>query len=132
MKGKYLITTDNWFLGPDGQEYAGVWGEVEVVKTLDLWGFEPHRPSQNWFLKVGTEDNHVFIAGCQIHYAVKSEARPNPGRIKFSFGDGEKERQTKIYFAEDNSTVQEEPQFPEDKHNDIGFMNIFRKDKPEV
>ena len=32
MKGKYLITTDNWFIAPDRGNYRAVWGEVEVLK----------------------------------------------------------------------------------------------------
>lgn len=31
MKGKYLITTDAWFIAPDGQQYKAVWGDVEIV-----------------------------------------------------------------------------------------------------
>lgn len=76
MKGKYLITTDNWFYGPDGKQYRGVWGEVEIVDDAIL-GIKTNVRSSNWFAKVGTDDNHVIIAGCQIHYAVKCENEPN-------------------------------------------------------
>ena len=33
--------------------------------------------STNWFIQVGCEENHVIVAGCQIHYAVKSKNKPN-------------------------------------------------------
>jgi hypothetical protein len=46
MKGKYLITTDNWFVAPDG-----------------------------------SEENHIIIAGCQIHYAVKCD-KPHSSDIE--------------------------------------------------
>jgi hypothetical protein len=71
MKGNYLITTDNWFYAPDGQLYRSVFGNVEILKDSIL-GVETNRNSTNWFLKVGTDENHVIIAGCQIHYAVKT------------------------------------------------------------
>lgn len=75
MTGKYLITTDNYFLAPNGQHFQGVWGEVEIL-TDDILGVKTNRMSTNWFAKVGTAENHVIIAGCQIHYAVKCEERP--------------------------------------------------------
>lgn len=30
MTGKYLITTDAWFIAPDGKQYRAVWGEVMI------------------------------------------------------------------------------------------------------
>ena len=78
MKGKYLITTDNWFAAPDGEMYRSVWGEVEVVGDGVL-GIETNSRSTNWFVKVGSEENHVIVAGCQVHYAVKSDSEPVSG-----------------------------------------------------
>lgn len=75
MKGKYLITTDAFFTAPDGRSYDAVWGEVEVLEDSYL-GIKTNRNSSNWYLKVGNEDNHVLIAGCQIHYAVKCNEPP--------------------------------------------------------
>ena len=75
MKGKYLITTDAWFIAPDGHSYKAAWGEVEIVEDKFL-GISTNRNSSNWYAKVGTEDNHIIIAGCQIHYACKCEKRP--------------------------------------------------------
>lgn len=75
MKGKYLITTDAWFIAPDGKDYKAVWGEVEVVGD-EVLGIKTNMRSTNWYVKVGTEENHVIVAGCQMHYAVKTEKKP--------------------------------------------------------
>lgn len=80
MKGKYLITTDAWFVAPDGISYKSVWGEVEITED-DFLGVKTNRNSSNWYAKVGSDENHVIIAGCQIHYAVKCEKRPNTDRV---------------------------------------------------
>ena len=91
MKGRYIVTTDNWFNAPDGQQYRAVWGEVEIVEDTIL-GIKTNRNSSNWFAKVGNEDNHVIIAGCQIHYAVKCESKPKTKgekRVEFSQTKGE-------------------------------------------
>ena len=78
MTGKYLITTDNWFIAPDGKQYRSVWGEVEVIEDTFL-GLKTNRNSTNWYVKVGSEVNHMIVAGCQIHYAIKCENKPNVG-----------------------------------------------------
>lgn len=72
MKGKYLITTHNWFTAPDGKQYSAVFGDVEIVPDTFL-GIKTNRQSANWYAKVGTDDKHVIIAGCQIMYAVKTD-----------------------------------------------------------
>ena len=76
MKGKYLITTDAWFLAPDGKNYKAVWGEVEIIEDSFL-GLKTNRNSSNWFARVGNENNHVIVAGCQIHYAIRCEDKPD-------------------------------------------------------
>jgi len=78
MKGKHLITTDGWFFGPDGRQYRAVWGEVEILGD-EVLGVKTNRNASNWYAKVGTEGNHVIVAGCQIHYALRCEAEPAPG-----------------------------------------------------
>lgn len=72
---KYLITTDGWFFAPDGQNYRAVWGEAEYVTTKEAMGFNPIR-STNWFVKVGKGEGSILVAGCQIHYAVRSDKKP--------------------------------------------------------
>ena len=81
MKGKYLITTDAWFYGADGKQYKSVWGEVEIVSDAVL-GIKTNVRSSNWFAKIGTENNHIVVAGCQIHYAVKCEICPNLSEVE--------------------------------------------------
>jgi len=76
MKGKYLITSDSWFLAPDGQEYRGAWGEIEILED-NILGLKTNRNSTNWYAKIGSEEKHVIIAGCQIHYAVKCSITPS-------------------------------------------------------
>lgn len=104
MKGKYLITTDDWFIAPDGQQYKAAWGNVEIVNDTIL-GIKTNARSTNWFAKVGNDEKHIIIAGCQIHYAVKAEEKPNEYRAHDWTADaanGLKEYYTncKIYFAE--------------------------------
>lgn len=103
MTGKYLITTDAWFYGPDGKQYRSVWGEVKMVSDAIL-GIKTNVRSSNWFAKVGTEENHVIVAGCQIHYAVKSETKPNNDLTDdYNIEAGEVKnykRPTSIYIAE--------------------------------
>lgn len=47
MKGKYLITTDNWFIAPDGKSYRAVWGEAHTMTAVEALGVEPNRDSAN-------------------------------------------------------------------------------------
>ena len=76
MEGKYLITTDAWFTAPDGNDYRAAWGTVEILSD-NILGVKTNARSANWFAKIGSEEKHVIIAGCQIHYAVKSKERPS-------------------------------------------------------
>lgn len=78
---KYLITTDNWFFAPDGKQYKAVWGKVAILPDSIL-GVKTNTKSTNWYARVGNNANHVIIAGCQIHYAVRCEKKPNQGSFK--------------------------------------------------
>ena len=103
MTGKYLITTDNWFIAPDGKQYKAAWGEVEILEDGFL-GLKTNRNATNWFAKVGSKDNHIIIAGCQIHYAVRCEKEPIVSDVKdyhtdASVGCKEFKRPTQIYLA---------------------------------
>lgn len=75
MKGKYLITTNNWFIAPDGKTYRAVWGEVVIVEDTIL-GVKTNRNSVNWYAKIGSDEKHAIIAGCQINYAIRCEKQP--------------------------------------------------------
>ena len=101
--GKYLITCDNWFYAPDGQNYIAAWGEVTIIPDTAL-GIKTNARSANWYARVGTEDNHVIIAGCQIHYAVRCEERPSKdGPVHEETHEGQAislQRSSRIYFTE--------------------------------
>ena len=103
-KGKYLVTSDNWFLAPDGQEYRSAWGEVFILEDGYVLGIKTNAKSTNWYVQVGIGDKHVLMAGCQIHFAVKSNERPSrdgcvservtsSGTVSGTLG-------SRIYFAE--------------------------------
>lgn len=77
MKGNYLITTDAWFIAPDGKNYKSVWGEVKLFDDNEILGIKTNAKATNWYALVGTSENHIIIAGCQIHYAVKCKEQPN-------------------------------------------------------
>lgn len=63
---KALVTTDAWFIAPDGREYRHAFGTVEgIFGDKDTLGIATNRNSTNWYLKIGC----LVIAGCQIHYA---------------------------------------------------------------
>ena len=72
---KYLISTDNWFVAPNGEQYNAVWGKATYTTTKESMGFNPVR-STNWFVKVGESENSILIAGCQIHYAIRTDKKP--------------------------------------------------------
>jgi hypothetical protein len=76
---KVLITTLNWFVGPDGKHYKAVWGTLkgihEAGKTL---GFIPNRAHANWFLEVGS----MTIMGCQATYVQLHNDKPNTERVQ--------------------------------------------------
>lgn len=96
MRGKYLITTDAWFYAPNGCQYRSVWGEVEIVSDAIL-GIKTNVRSSNWFAKIGTEKNHVIVAGCQIHYAVKSDKKPETISTNIIVTDGIRKTEERLY-----------------------------------
>ena len=64
-----LITTDNWFTAPDGEQYKAVYGEIKgIIHDYELLGIKTNRHSTNWYLQIG----EMVIAGCQIYYAIKT------------------------------------------------------------
>ena len=100
---KYLITTDNWFIAPDGDTCRAVWGTCYSKNIREVFGFEPSRPSTNWYLEVGGNGKEMILAGCQIHYAVRCEEIPNDRLREVMFNDKDTEIPTKasrIYIAE--------------------------------
>lgn len=103
MTGKYLITTSEFFIAPDGKEYKAVWGEVKISDD-SLLGIKTNRGSTNWYAIVGQGDKQMVVAGCQIHYAIKCPSLPNTDPAT-SWNTNEKginkyERPTMIYITE--------------------------------
>lgn len=67
---KVIITTDNWFYAPDGVQYRAAFGTIKGVKSAEeTLGIVPNAKSTNWYVELG----NMIIAGCQIHYVVKTE-----------------------------------------------------------
>lgn len=66
----FLITVDNWFYGPDGKQYRGVFGTVKGVRTAEeTLGIRPNGRSTNWYIEIG----NIVVAGCQIHYVLRTD-----------------------------------------------------------
>lgn len=65
-----LITVDNWFHAPDGNQYRAVWGKLKGIMTAEqTLGIRPNGRSTNWYIEIG----NMIVAGCQVHYAIKSD-----------------------------------------------------------
>ena len=103
MEGKFLVTTNQWFMAPDGQMYQSVWGNVQIVSDSIL-GVKTNARSANWYAKIGPDDSFIIVAGCQIFYAVKCEQRPFDGPCLMDERvDGTNvnyETRTRIFFTE--------------------------------
>jgi hypothetical protein len=64
---RYLLTTSEWFYGPDGKKYKAVFGVVHGIhKAEEYLPAKPSRTSENWFINIG----NMTIAGCQVKYGV--------------------------------------------------------------
>lgn len=105
MKGKYLITTDKFFVAPDGVTYSAAWGDVKILGDESIMGIKTNRQSANWYAIVGGNGKEIVIAGCQIFYAVKCEKKPNTDEVHdwYNGSDGhvvDTIRPTRIYIAE--------------------------------
>ena len=67
---KYLITCDNWFIAPDGDQYKSAFGTFkEIHNDFEALGIKTNRGSANWFVEIG----NIMIAGCQIHYVTRTD-----------------------------------------------------------
>ncbi|MBP9871578.1 MAG: hypothetical protein KBC53_08815 [Nitrosomonas sp.] len=67
---KVLVTTDNWFFAPDGLQYRSVFGTFKAIRTdQDTLGIKTNIRGANWYAEIG----NMTIAGCQIHYAIKTD-----------------------------------------------------------
>jgi hypothetical protein len=100
---KALVTVDQFFLAPDGRYYRGVFGTVKGVRTAEeTLGVKPNGRSTNWYLEIG----NVTVAGCQVHYAVRTEACNNAPivedwTVSSEHGMRIYERPNAVYFADE-------------------------------
>ena len=77
----YLITTLNWFVAPDGEEYRAIFGKVAGILTdEETLGVKTNRGSTNWYVSIG----NMMVAGCQANYAIKTD-KVNPGNSKYNW-----------------------------------------------
>jgi hypothetical protein len=100
---RYLITTDDWFFAPDGEQYKSVWGTCSILNIKEIFGFDPLRPSTNWYVFVGSINSHVIIAGCRVHYAVRCEQKPKSNFEGKSYTDKDNNLSysaNRIFYAE--------------------------------
>ena len=70
---KYLINSDSWFICPNGRQYRAAFGVIEILDDSTL-GIKTNRNASNWFVKIGSNESHIIIAGCQIHHAIRCES----------------------------------------------------------
>lgn len=66
---KYLVTTCDWFMAPDGKQYKSAFGTLKGIYTdQETLGIKTNRGSTNWYLSLG----NILIAGCQVFYCIKT------------------------------------------------------------
>ena len=101
MEGNYLITTDAWFIAPNGKQYKAAWGNVKIMED-NILGIKTNKGSTNWYAKIGSNNNHIIIAGCQIQYAILCDKKPNIGMIEETNTESlaKYNRETLIYIAQ--------------------------------
>jgi hypothetical protein len=95
-----LVTCSNWFYAPNGQTYRAVFGTLNGIRTAkETLGIEPQRPSTNWYLDIGC----MVIAGCQVHYVIRTATCNLNGADSWSEHEGkvvEAYRPSAIYNAD--------------------------------
>lgn len=65
-----LATLDNYFFTPDGKQYRAVFSKVRAISgDQETLGIKTNARSTNWYATIGD----MTIAGCQIHYVVKTD-----------------------------------------------------------
>lgn len=97
---KVLITCNDWFFAPDGANYKAVFGTVKgIFSSEETLGVRTNARSTNWYVEVG----NMTIAGCQIHYVIKTNAYNSGGALTWDNAGGETktfERPCSIYNAD--------------------------------
>jgi len=100
LTGNYLISTDDWFFAPDGQQYKAVWGKAQVLSDEDGLGIKTNERSTNWYVFVGDDEKGMIVAGCQVHYAVLCKNRPSNADCLMDRDGMEYSTSSRIYFAQ--------------------------------
>ena len=103
---KALVTTDNWFIAPNGENYRAAFGTVRAIRNDEQsLGIRTNAKSTNWYLELG----NMLIAGCQIHYVIATPTAITTGSIKTwketQGGANEYERPTSIYNADQDASA---------------------------
>lgn len=97
---KVLVSTDSWFFAPDGRQYRAVYGRVTQVSDSKVTlGIQTNSRSTNWYIMVG----NILIAGCQVHYVIKTDDCNTSDFRNFEVKDGEVKhfwQPTSIYSAD--------------------------------
>ena len=99
-----LITSDGWFVAPDGSHYRSVFGTVKgVYDSESVLGVRTNAKSTNWYVGIGD----MLLAGCQIHYAIKCKReRVNFGKATDNYVHEGKEVEqlvkSRIYDADES------------------------------
>ena len=71
---KVLITTNEWFYAPDGQQYRAVFGTFNGIKSQeDVLGIKANRGTAGYSIEIG----NMIISGCQINYITKTDECSN-------------------------------------------------------
>ena len=71
LNENYLITSNNWFVAPDGKQYKSVWGKVTgVFDDGETLGIKTNDKSTNWYIVIG----NMIIAGCQVFFVIQTDS----------------------------------------------------------
>ena len=102
-----LVTCNDWFYAPDGSSYKAVFGTLKGIHTSEeTLGIKTNARSTNWYAEVGD----TTIAGCQIHYVVKTDKcnfGPAPAWDTANGNIVTFERPSSIYNANANEATQD-------------------------
>jgi hypothetical protein len=98
---KYLLTTDNWFMAPNGSMCNAVFGTVTAIESdSGTLGIATNRHSTNWYVIIG----NMAIAGCQLHYAIQTNSCTKNNFVREVETDGQifqcAEATSRIYFTD--------------------------------
>lgn len=71
---KYIVTTDKWFYGRDGQRYNAAWGTIKNVSedsiVSDVLSYKN-------LLQVGEGDKACYINRMHVDFIARCDERPN-------------------------------------------------------